>query len=137
MRALSAGAPLARVLGVEFCKRPLDRERRPTGALGVVLLRARIADKRHQSVAEPLQHMAAETGHCLRRLVEIGAYEIAPVFGVELGDKARRADEVEEHYCDRTALGCLMATWMEPDFVGGTGNVRRRTCAGYCGDRVE
>jgi len=99
----------------------------------VVLLRARIAEKRHQPVAEPLQHMAAETGHCLRRLVEIGVDEVAPVFGVELGDKARRADEVEEQDGDRTALG------------GNFGTVRRRglgrrrgnacgSCAGQCGD---
>ena len=48
------------VPGVDVGKRALDRERRPHRALGVVLLRVRIAEQRHQPVAEPLQHMAAE-----------------------------------------------------------------------------
>ena len=48
------------VPGVEVGERALDRERRPHGALGVVLLRLRIAEERHQPVAELLQHMAAK-----------------------------------------------------------------------------
>ena len=49
-------------------KRALDRERGPHRALGVVLLRLRIAEERHQPVAELLQDMAAETRHRMRRL---------------------------------------------------------------------
>ena len=125
-----------RVPGVEFGKRPLDRERRPNGALGVVLLRARIAEKRHQPVAEPLQHMAAEIGHCLRRLVEIGVDEVAPVFGVELRDKVRRADEVEEQDGDRTALGGNFRTVGRPGLGRRRGNVYG-SCAGQSGDCIK
>ena len=62
-----AGGELGRafggVPGVDLAKRALDRERRPHRALGVVLLRLRIAEQGHQPVAEPLQHMPAKRGH--------------------------------------------------------------------------
>jgi hypothetical protein len=48
---------------VYFDKGTLDCERGAHRALGVVLLRVRIAEQRHQPVAELFQHMAAETGH--------------------------------------------------------------------------
>ena len=53
------------VSGVEVGKCALDGERGPHGALGVVLLRQRVAEERHQPVAELLQHMAAKIGHRL------------------------------------------------------------------------
>src|SRR5271169_5843434 len=95
----------ADVSGVDFDKRALDRERGAHRALGVVLLRVRIAEQRHQPVAELFQHMAAEPGHRRRGLVEIGAHEITPVLGVELCGETRRADEIAEHDGDWTALG--------------------------------
>ena len=90
---------------VEVGERALDGERGPHGALGVVLLRLRIAEQRHQPVAELLQHMAAKIGHRRRSFVEIGVDEVAPVFGVQLCGEARRADEIAEHHRDRAALG--------------------------------
>ena len=45
---------------------------------------------------------------------EVGADEVAPVLGVELGGERRRADEVAEHDRDRAALG------------GGIGGFSRR-----------
>ena len=105
MRAESSGAPDRGVPGVEVGKRALDRERGAHRALGVVLLRLRIAEQRHQPVAELLQHMAAKIGHRRRSLVEIGVDEVAPVLGVELRGEARRADEIAEHHRDRAALG--------------------------------
>ena len=105
LRRASCGVP-----GIEVGKRALDRQRGPHGALGVVLLRLRIAEERHQPVAELLQHVAAKIGHRLRRLVEIGVDEVAPVLGVELRGEARRADKIAEHHCDRTALGSVRRT---------------------------
>ena len=98
---------LGGVPGVEVGKRALDGKRRPHGALGVVLLRLRVAEERHQPVAELLQHMAAKIGHRLRRFVEIGVDEVAPVLGVKFRGKARRADEIAEHHGDRAALGSV------------------------------
>ena len=76
-------------------------------ALSVVLLRLRIAEQRHEPVAEFFQHMAADSRHRVRRFVEIGADEIAPVLRVEPRRKARRADEVAEHHRNRPALGSI------------------------------
>ena len=45
---------------IHLAKGALDRERRPHRAFSVVLLRLRIAEQRHQPVAEPLQCMAAQ-----------------------------------------------------------------------------
>jgi hypothetical protein len=55
---------LGRVPGVEVGKSALDCERGPHRALGVILLRMRIAEEGHQPVAEPLQHMPAKSRHC-------------------------------------------------------------------------
>ena len=107
MRAESSRRASGDVAGVDFDKRALDRERRPHGAFGVVLLRLRIAEKRHQSVAELLQHMAAKIGHRRRSFVEIGVDEVAPIFGVEFRGKTGRADEIAEHDCDRAAFGSV------------------------------
>ena len=110
MRADKLRRALAGVSGVEVGKRALDGERGPHRALGVVLLRLRIAEQRHQPVAELLQHMAAETGHRRRSLVEIGVDEVAPVLGVELRGEARRADEIAEHHRDRRRSPAASAT---------------------------
>ena len=77
-----------RVPGIEVGERALDGERRPHRALGIVLLRLRIAEQRHQPVAEPSQHVAAEAGHRLRRRVEIGVDEVAAaaILGSDRGE---------------------------------------------------
>ena len=49
--------------------------------------------------------MAAEPGHRLRGLVEIGVDEIAPVLSVEHGRECGRADKIAEHDCDRPPFG--------------------------------
>ena len=104
-----AGGKLGRagsgVSGVEVGQRALDRERRPHAALGVVLLRLRIAEQRHQPVSELLQDMAAETRHRRGGLVEIGADQVAPVLGVKSRCKVGRADEIAEHHRDRPPFG--------------------------------
>ena len=83
----------------------LDRQRRPDGAFGVVLLRLWVAKERHQPVAESFQHMTAKIGHRTRSLVEIGIDEGAPILGVQPRGKMRRADEIAEHHRDRAAFG--------------------------------
>ena len=132
------GRACAGVPGVEFGERTLDGERGAHGALGVVLLRLRIAEQGHQPVAELLQHMAAETRHRSRSLVEIGADEVATIFGVELGRKARRADEIAEHHRDRPALRRSLKTLGRRGLGRGGRRVRRRRWAregGDCGEQ--
>src|ERR1700733_4225936 len=48
---------------VKFAERPMNGERRAHCALGVVLLRLRVAEQGHEPVAEFLQHMPAKRGH--------------------------------------------------------------------------
>jgi hypothetical protein len=74
----------ALVLAVQFGERPLDRKRRPYCAFSVVLLRHRIAEQRHQPVAELLGDLATHVGDRCRRGVEIRPNQIAPFLGVEL-----------------------------------------------------
>ena len=108
MRAESCGAPLAGVPGVDVGEGALDRERRPHGPLGVVLLRLRIAEESHQPVAELLQHMAAERRHRRGGFVEIGVDEAAPILSVEPRRERCRTDEIAEHDRDRPALGARL-----------------------------
>ena len=125
-----------RVAGVEVGERALDGERRPHRPLGVVLLRVRIAEQGHQTVAELLQHMAAETRHRGGGLVEVGPDEIAPVLGVEPRRKACRADEVAEHHGDRTPLGHKLVTLGRNGLMRERGSVRRLR-GGKSSDCVE
>jgi DNA invertase Pin-like site-specific DNA recombinase len=62
--------------------RALDRERRPYRALGIVLLRHRIAEQRHQSITELLGDVTAHLSHCCRGGIEMGAHQFAPVLGI-------------------------------------------------------
>ena len=84
MRACKLRLAAAGVLAVQFRERALDRQRRPRRALGVVLVRDRIAEQRHDAVAEFLGDMAAHFLDCRRCGIEIGADQVAPVLGVEL-----------------------------------------------------
>ena len=63
----------ALVLAVKLGQRTLDRECRPHRALGIVLLRHRIPEQRHQPVAELLADFAAHIRDCSRSSVEIGS----------------------------------------------------------------
>ena len=54
----------------------MDAESSHDGALGVILLRPRIAEDGHQPIAQPLDYLAAEPGDRLRGLVQIGANKL-------------------------------------------------------------
>jgi hypothetical protein len=78
------------VLAVQFGERALYGERRPHRALGIVLLRHRIAEQCHQAVAQLLGDLAAHLHHSRRSGVEISAHQIAPLLGVEASSYAGR-----------------------------------------------
>ena len=103
------------VPGGEVSERALDGEGRAHGPLGVVLLRVRIAEQRHQPVAEFFQDVAAEARHRRRGPVEIGPDRIAPVFRVEPRRERRRTDQIAEHDRDRAALGQVNLRKAGPD----------------------
>ena len=81
-RADSSGAPLAAFLALRS-----ESARWIASAARTArwrrFLRLRVAEQRHQPVAELFQHVAAEPGYRRRSLVEIGVDEVAPVLGVE------------------------------------------------------
>ena len=103
------------VLAIELGQRALDRKRRACRALGVVLMRQRIAEQAHQPVAEFLRDMTAHFGDRSGSGVEIGADEIAPLLGIELRGDRGRADQIAEHHCEIAALAgryyCLARRW--------------------------
>jgi hypothetical protein len=90
---------------LDFDKRALDRERGAHSVLGVILLRLRITEERHQPVAQPLEDVAAKTNYRIRRLVEVSVDQVSPVFGVKLRRKTGRPDKVAEHNRNRATLG--------------------------------
>jgi hypothetical protein len=51
------------ILAIEFAERPLDGECCPHRALGIVLVRDRMAEQRQEPVPELLGHMAAHLRH--------------------------------------------------------------------------
>jgi hypothetical protein len=63
----------AGVLTVDFCKRALDRERRPNRTFSVVFLRDRIAEQRHQPITQFFGDVAAHLRHGRRGYIEIAA----------------------------------------------------------------
>ena len=129
MRATSSGRPEPGVLAVQLAERSLDGERGAHRAFGIVLLRDRVAEERHDPVAELLQHVAAQPGHRRRGLVEIGVDEVAPVLGVKLRRKTGRPDEIAEHHRDRATFG----VGAQRSQVRRRGGVLRRPASGCSG----
>ena len=92
------------VLAIEFGQGALDRKRRACRALGVVLMRQRIAEQAHQPVAEFFRDMAAHFGDRSGSGVKIGADQVAPFLGIELRGDRGRADQIAEHHREIAAL---------------------------------
>ena len=126
-----------RIAGIEVGERALDEKARAHRAFGVVLLRLRIAEQRHQPVAELFQNMPAKSGHRARGFVEIGINKVAPVLRVELRGKACRPHKIAEHHCDRTTFGRDLKILARRGFRRGSGKIRGRLYAGQRCDRVE
>jgi hypothetical protein len=129
-----------RVLAVELSQCTLDCECRAHRALGIVLVRNRIAEQRHQPVAELLGDMAAHLRHRRRRGVEIRADEIAPLLGIELGGNAGRTNQIAEHHGEVTALahGFNAGTQLRRRLGGGNRlQWSNRYCRGCYGRRCS
>ena len=80
-------------------------ERRPHGALGVVLGRDRRAPDRHHRVADELLDRAAVELDQPPAGVEVAGEQLARVLGVALSESGGEADEVGEEDRDEPALG--------------------------------
>ena len=100
-----AGLQRVAALRLERCNRREHVQSRVHRALGVVLVRTRVAEVDQAAVAEQLRDMAVvgrdRAGH---RLV-IDADQALQVFGVERCREQRRADEIAEHHGELAPLG--------------------------------
>jgi hypothetical protein len=94
-----------RVLATEVGDAALNSERGSHRSLRVVLLSDRIAEQCHDPVAEGRRDVTAHLRDRRRRIVQIRAYEVPPILGVERGRKAGRADDVVEQDRDVATFG--------------------------------
>ena len=122
----------AGVLAVQLGQRALDRKRRARRALGIVLMRHRIAEQRHQPVAELLGDMAAHLRHRRRGGIEIGADQVAPLLGIKLRGNAGRTDQIAEHHREIAALACGIRR-LPATGATGCGEARRWPARGDVG----
>jgi len=104
MRATSSGRPEPAFSWFSSAS-ALNRQRGANRAFGIVLLRDRVSEQRHQPVAEFLGDTPAHLRHRLRRGVEVGADQIAPILGVERGRNGGRADQIAEHHGEMPPFG--------------------------------
>ena len=84
-----------------------DGERGPNGALGVVLVRDRRAEERHDRVADELLDRAAEALELRAQALVVRAEQRLDVLGIELLGARREADEVAEDDGDDFTLAAL------------------------------
>ena len=115
------------ILAVDLSERALDRERSPRCAFGVVFLRHRITEQRHQPITQFFGDVAAHLRHCGRGGIQIRADQIAPVLGIKPRRDAGRTHKVAEHHRDMSALA--------NGFCDGRGSWRcSRWSSGCCRD---
>ena len=88
-----------------------DRHSGADGALGVVLVRRRNPERRHDGVAGELLDDAPVRGDALRDVLEVGVDAAANDLGVARGDELGRADEIdEEHGCELAFHSVIVVT---------------------------
>jgi hypothetical protein len=82
-------------------------------------VRERIAEQRHQPIAELFCHMAAHLRDRRRGSIEIGVHEVAPLLGIEPCRNAGRIDEITEHNREVAAFAAGLAGCCESWLAGG------------------
>src|SRR5262249_2387714 len=95
-------------------------ERRPAGALRVILVRDRRAEERHDAVAGELVHRPLEAVHARSEDGEETIDDPVPLLGIELLGQLHRALHVGEKHRDLLALALEHAAGAE-DLLGQVG----------------
>src|SRR5262249_6879643 len=108
-------------------------ERRPAGALRVILVRDRRAEERHDAVAGELVHRPLEAVHARGEDGEEAIDDPVPVLGIELLGELHRALHVGEEHRHLLALALHGGTGAE-DLLG---QVLRGVGAGIASDLVR
>jgi DNA-binding winged helix-turn-helix (wHTH) protein len=98
--------PHVKLFGLIELRHPTD-QRQPAsrGALGVVLVRLRIAEINQHAVAHVAGDKPAKTLDNLCDAAMIGADDLAQILGIESRRERRRADQVAEHDGELAPLG--------------------------------
>jgi hypothetical protein len=94
--------------GCKLRHRVTEDERSPHSALGVVFVRARIAEINENAVAHVFGDKTAVTLDSRGAAAMIGADDVAQILGIELSRKGRRADEVAEHHGELPSFGGVL-----------------------------
>jgi hypothetical protein len=93
-----------RILAVDLSERPLDREGGPRRAFGVVFLRYRIAEQRHQPVTQLFGDVTAQLRHRRRGSIQIRPDQVAPLLSIKPRRDAGRTHQIAEHDGQITAF---------------------------------
>ena len=114
---------------VQFVDALDDRERRSNGPIGVIGLRERRPEHRHDRITDVLLDGPAIVLDPLPRVVEVELVAIADVLGVGAVGARRRTDDIDEQHGDELpfllVLGLLGAAGRaEPGAVGEVGTTR-------------
>ena len=83
-------------VALELVERIDERQTCSHGALGRVLVRARVAEVGEHPVAQELGDVTPVAHDQLARALVVGPHDLEVVLGVETGRELRRADEVAE-----------------------------------------
>jgi hypothetical protein len=127
-----ADAVLALHLGRVAGDLVTQRERRVAGALGVVLVRDRRPEQRHDAVARVLVDRALEAVHALAQDLEEAVEDAVPLLGVELLGQLYRALHVGEQDGDLLPLtfeGASRSQNLRGEVFRGVGARVRRRCS--------
>ena len=129
-----ADAHLQRLAQAERGDRLDNRETAAHGALGIILMRQRVAEISQHAVAHQSGDKATIAGHYLGDAAMIGGDDVVQVLWIEPYGQFSRANEVAEHDRELAALGLGGGG-------GGCGSNGRRFSCGWtiteCGDSVE
>jgi len=120
--------PRMELFGLIELRHPTDqRQPAPRRALGVVLVRLRIAKIDQDAVAHVAGDKPAKPFDCLSDAAMVGAENPAQILGIEPSGQGRRADQIAEHDRELAALGVRShrRAW------------RSRRPASECRDRIE
>ena len=111
----------------------------PHRALGVVLVRLRIAEIGHHAVAHELSDVAAEARDRTGAGILVFPQHLPQVLGIEPSRESRRADKVAEQYCQLAPIGPRGCGRGEPRRCANRpgGRCRLRRARSQSGDGVE
>src|SRR5262249_61172490 len=100
-----------RLLDTQLADRLDDRQSRPDGTLGIILMGVRIAEIDEHPIAHVPGHEAVEPGDRLRAALIIGADYRTQILWVERGRERGRANEAGQHNRQLATLGLVSARW--------------------------